>query len=418
MALTFRGGIHTEEIRPSWDRPFEEIPAPDFITVSLPHGAKPLVEVGQRVRKGEKIAAHEQATVAPVFSGVSGEVVAIGEGEGEGIRIQNDFKEENHPDVLPFHTPIHKAEPEEIVRHLHEKGIRSPYENGESVAAQIRALGAGKRRLIVDGTETEPYLTASYRLLMEKAEEIVGGAKILMRACMAENCVFALEDTKEDAADSLLSLIRQSSAFAVAQVSNKYPQGNPRILVETLLKKPLTLGEEPESVGALIVRPETCWAVYRAFVLGLPDAWRPITVSGDCIKTPSNLICPVGTAYRILLDHCGGFTKMPDKLVAGGPLSGKALWNSAFSFDGNQTALLALSAEEEAPLPCIRCGRCAAACPAYLLPAKLSEFAADGDAVALSRYHISYCLECGCCSFVCPSKIPLLSYLKMGKKIV
>ncbi len=418
MALTFRGGIRIEQISPSRDRALEEIPAPDFITLPLQKESTPLVQIGDRVRKGEKIAENQTRDFCPVFAGVSGTVLSIGFDEGEGIRIQNDFKEELHPSVVPFHTPIHQATPEELTEHLYEKGIAWPYGDKESVVGRIARLGGGHRRLIVDCTETEPYLSASYRLCVEKAEEIVGGAKILMRAAMAEKCVFAMEDTKEEAADSLLSLVRQSHAFAVAQVLAKYPQGDVRLLVKTLLKKEIPVGGCPEEVGALIVRPETCWAVYRAFVTGLPDTFRPITVSGDCIKTPSNLIYPIGTSYRILLDHCGGFTKMPDKLLAGGPMTGKALWNSALSGDGSERALLALSAKEEEALACIRCGRCAQVCPMKLLPSELARLVTEEDFASLSRYHIASCMECGCCSYVCPSKIPLLSYLRMGKKSI
>ncbi|MBQ3074565.1 MAG: hypothetical protein IJC26_00725, partial [Clostridia bacterium] len=245
MALTFRGGVHHEEEALTAGFPIKEMPSSDFVTLPLSgHGTdtvKPLVAVGDRVLKGQKIADGE-GSVAPVHASISGTVSAIGTfpipgGEAECIVLENDFKEELSPEVMPFDTPIGKAEPEDLIRHIREKGIAGLGGNGFPAWAKLTEARGKVTRLIVNCAECEPLLTGIHRLLLEKTEEVVGGVKILMRAAGVEKAVFALEDDKEDAADAILKLVRGSKNFAVAVLKTKYPQGDERQLVRALLKK-------------------------------------------------------------------------------------------------------------------------------------------------------------------------------------
>ena len=426
MALTFRGGVQHEEEALTAHLPIQEMPSPDSVTLSLSgHGtdvAKPLVAVGDRVLKGQKIADGE-GNVAPIHASISGTVSAIGtfstpSGEEECIVLQNDFKEELSPQVMPFDTPIGKAEPEALIRHIREKGIVGLGGTGFPAWAKLEEARGKVTRLIVNCAECEPYLTGIHRLLLEKTEEVVGGVKILMRAVGVEKAVFALEDDKEDAADAILKLVRNSKNFAVAVLKTKYPQGDERQLIRALLRKEIPKDALPTDLGTVVFNAETCWAVYRSFVSGIPSITRLLTVSGDCIKEPANLLIPMGTSFRAVLDFCGGFSKRPDKLLSGGPMMGHALWSTAVPVTKKVGGILAITAPLYKALPCIRCGKCVRACPLQLVPSELYRSVEKGDLNTAKLYDIDLCNDCGCCTYVCPSKIPILQNIRIGKEIL
>lgn len=426
MALTFRGGVHHEEEALTATLPIKEMPSPDSVTLSLSghgtHVAVPLVAVGERVLKGQKIADGE-GSVAPIHASISGTVSAIGpfptpSGEEECIVLQNDYKEELSPEVAPFDTPIGKAEPEALIRHIREKGIVGLGGTGFPTWAKLEGARGKATRLIVNCAECEPYLTGIHRLLLEKTEEVVGGVKILMRAAGVEKAVFALEDDTEDAADALLKLVRGSKNFAVAVLKTKYPQGDERQLVRALLRKEIPKDALPTSVGAVVFNAETCWAVYRAFVSGMPAITRLLTVSGDCVKEPANLLIPMGTSFRAALDFCGGFSTKPDKLLSGGPMMGHALWSTAVPITKKVGGILAITVPLYKASPCIHCGRCVKACPLQLIPSELYRSVEKGDMNSAKFYDIDLCNDCGCCTYVCPAKIPILQNIRVGKEIL
>ncbi len=426
MALTFRGGIYHEKEPLTANLPIKEMPSPDSVTLPLSgHGADtatPLVAVGDHVLKGQKIADGE-GNVAPIHASISGTVSAIGvfstpSGEEECIILENDFKEELSPQVSPFDTPIGKAEPEELIRHIREKGIVGLGGTGFPAWEKLEEARGKATRLIVNCAECEPYLTGIHRLLLEKPEEVVGGVKILMRAAGVDKAIFALEDDKEDAADAILKLVRSSQNFAVAILQTKYPQGDERQLVRALLRKEIPKDALPTSVGAVVFNAETCWAVYRAFVSGLPAITRLLTVSGDCIKEPANLLVPMGTSFRAVLDFCGGFSAKPDKLLSGGPMMGRALWSTAVPVTKKVGGILAITSPLYEASPCIRCGKCVSACPLQLMPSELYRSVEKGDMNAAKFYDIDLCNDCGCCTYVCPARIPILQNIRVGKEIL
>ena len=426
MALTFRGGVCPEVEAPTAEAPIQEMPSPDFVTLPLSENGKrtvnALVSIGSRVLKGQKIADGE-GIVAAVHASISGTVSAIvtsstHTGEETCIVLENDFKEELSPEVAPFDTPISKAEPKTLINHIREKGITGLGGNGFPAWAKLEEAQGKVNRLIVNCAECEPYLTGIHRLLLEKTEEVIGGVKILMRAAGVEKAIFALEDDKEDAADAILKLVRNSKNFAVAVMKTKYPQGDERLLVKTLLRREIPCGALPSKVGAIVFNAETCWAVYRAFVTGLPSITRLVTVSGDCVKDPANLLVPMGTSFRSVLDFCGGFSKMPDKLLSGGPMMGRAQWNTAVPVTKTVGGILALSAPLQKASPCIRCGKCTEACPMSLIPSELHRSVEKGDLNTAKLFDIGLCSECGACAYVCPAKIPLLQNIRVGKDLL
>ncbi len=183
-------------------------------------------------------------------------------------------------------------------------------------------------------------------------------------------------------------------------------------------EKEIPKDDRPTSVGAIVFNAETCWAVYRAFVSGMPATTRLLTVSGDCIKEPANLLIPMGTSFRAALDFCGGFSTKPDKLLSGGPMMGHALWSTAVPVTKKVGGILAITAPLSKASPCIHCGRCVKACPLQLIPSELYRSVEKGDMNTAKFYDIDLCNDCGCCTYVCPAGIPILQNIRVGKEIL
>lgn len=427
MALSFRGGIRPEEKKETAQSPIERISQPSKVRLALNQHvgepAVPVVTVGERVLKGQLVAAAAKGISAPVHSSVSGTVTAIENGvtpRGEGmlIVVENDFREEEAPDLKPFGTPIFRAEPEALTAWIREKGIVGLGGGAFPAWAKIEAARGKVKTLVVNGAESEPYLTANHRLLLEYPEEIIGGVKILMRAVGAESAIFAVEDNKLDAAQKLMSAFGKSTQMEAAILKTKYPQGDERQLIRTLLKKEIPKGKLPFDVGAVVFNAQTCRAVYRAFVTGMPMIECVVTVGGECVKDPSNLLVPIGTPFSDLFKGCGGFLKKPDRIIAGGPLTGSALPTLDIPVTKGVFGALALCTRIPPAESCIHCGRCLRACPMHLVPTALYRAVQKEDAAEMDRYSITSCSECGCCSYVCPAKIPLLQNIRIGKEML
>ncbi len=425
MALSFRGGIHPDEMKLTAKCPIEEKQALDFVNIPLGQNmgeaALPLVKIGDRVLKGQKIGEAKEGISSPVHASVSGIVTAIEKGpthlgESDIITIENDFKNEISPEVVPFDTPISQAEPDALIEHIRKKGIVGMGGKGFPTWIKLKEARGNVTKIIINCAESEPYLTSTHRLLLEKTEEIVGGVKILLRACGAEKAIFAIEKNKEDCIDKLQKILGESESFAVAVLKTKYPQGNERLLIRALTGKEVPMGELPLSLGITVFNAETCRAVYRAFVTGEPSISCMVTVSGDCVKTPSNLSLPIGVSFRQALEMCGGFSAKPDKIIAGGPMLGLAVENTDFPITKTVGGILAIKEKNYKESPCIRCGRCVKVCPVGLMPLEIWKAVLKDDKKKAAFYHIDVCCSCGCCTYVCPSRIPLLEHIRKGKE--
>lgn len=426
MARSFRGGIVMSDEKRTAKRPVRKAPAPDFITLPLKQhcgeAAIPLVKVGDRVLKGQKIAEAAEGLSCPLHSGISGTVTSISSlpthnGESLSVVIENDYKEELSPEVRPFDKPIAKASPEELIRHMKEKGVVGL--SGGAFPTWYKAEEArGKaKRIIINCCECEPYITVDHRLLLEHPEEVVGGVKILLCAIGAERAVFAVDDKKEDGAEKLMDLVGGSESFAVVLFKNKYPQGDERLLVRAVMGREIPHGGLPSDVGAVVFNVGTCYAVYRAFVAGMPLVERAITVDGDCVKEPDNILVPLGTSFAKALEICGGVSSKPDKLIAGGVMMGTCQWTDSVPVTKEISAVLAITSKEEEASACIRCGRCVRVCPMHLMPPAFFRDGAPRPVNVLQRYSVNTCNECGCCTYVCPARIPILEHIRWGKKM-
>ena len=429
MALTFKGGIHVSEHKNTRKCAVEQMPAPK--TVSIPMSqhigahAEPCVKAGDIVDRGQVIGTVEGKLGCPVHSSVSGKVVKIDEKKASNgilirnVIIENDGENRLHPSVKPWCKKLEDTTTEEIVEIVRNAGISGMGGATFPTYAKIQSALGKAEYVIVNCAECEPFITANHRLMLERPEWVIGGLKILMKAFSLNEGIIAIEDNKKDAAKKFLEVLGDDSSIKVKLLKTKYPQGDERQLIFALTGRKLAAGKLPADVGCCVFNTETCAAIYNAFTTGMPLVERIVTVDGDCIKNPKNILAPIGATYRDLIAYCDGLTQTPNKIICGGPMMGAAQWDIDTAVTKGTSAVLALSKKAEhhfeQPSACIRCGRCVNNCPMRLMPSYLTMFAAQNKLDLAEEFNILSCIECGSCSYNCPGHVPIVQYIRATK---
>lgn len=428
MALTFKGGIHVPEHKETSVIPIEEMPAVQVISIPLLQHigcpAKALVKKGDIVKAGQLIGDFDGGLSCFVHSSVSGEVVEIeqrnsygGNGKTEYVVIKNDFENtlcENIKDTCASTEDLTSQEIIEIIKNAGISGM-----GGASFPTHVKISSSlGKAHtIIINCAECEPFITANHRLMLEKPNEIIEGAKILLNALSVESVIFAIEDNKKDAAKVIEQLVQNDSRLEVKLLKTKYPQGDERQIIKAIKKIELKPGTLPIAAGCVIFNAETCAAVYNACAFGTPLIKRIVTVAGDCINNPKNILVPIGTSFKDIVDFCGGFSKQPACVISGGPMMGAAQWDENSVVTKGTSAILFLSDEYSAKesTACIHCGKCVGVCPMRLTPNYLAMFSRASRYDVCEKYNVLSCVECGCCTFTCPANIPIVQYIRVAK---
>ena len=433
MAHTFRGGIHVDEHKHTSHKKTEPMREPDKVSIPMAQHigapAVPLVKVGDHVTVGQKIGeVPEGALGCPVHSSISGTVTEISKkliptgASVEYVSIENDHMSEPCPDLKPLAKRLTEATPDEIIEKVREAGISGMGGAAFPTYAKMRSAIGKADTLIINCAECEPFITVNHRLLLENSSTVVNGVKILMRALGVKRVFIAVEDNKPDAIKILRSLVERSNIIKVEVVKTKYPQGDERQLIYALTKKEVPTGKLPADVGCVIFNPETAAAVYRAFVKGTPLISRCVTVDGDCIKKPKNLLVPIGTSINDLIDYCGGLVKTPKKIVIGGPMMGIAQWDPSMPVTKSTSAVLVFSEKfdrKKVDTPtCIHCGRCVNNCPMHIMPMYIAQFAQEGDFERAEKYGAMSCVECGSCSYNCPGGVDIVQFIRVAKAAI
>lgn len=431
MFYTFKGGTRVREYKNTRALAVVDLPAPPVVEIPLSQHigvpCTPTVAVGDRVLRGQLIGEVPAGLGCPVHSSVSGTVKAISSRVGvQGrpvptIIIENDGEGTLSPDVVPFSKRLGDTSPEEIVDVIRRAGISGM--GGATFPTWAKLSGAiGKvNRLIINCAECEPFITVNHRLMLEHPEELVGGAKILLRALGLPSGDIAIEDNKLNAADRVAADIGESPLLNVRLMRTKYPQGDERQLIFALTGREVPEGKLPADVGCVVFNAETCSAIYRAFAEGMPLIERCVTVDGDCVREPKNLRVPLGTPVRSLIEFCGGLVRTPFKLINGGPMMGAATWDFDAPVTKGTSAILVFSEEFAAmkdDFACIRCGRCVKNCPMHLMPVYLAQYAMAGNYDETAKLHVMSCVECGTCSYNCPGNVPIVQYIRVAKGAV
>ncbi len=428
--LTFQGGIHPYDGKElSKDKPIKAVlPKGDLVYPLSQHigaPAKPIVEKGDRVLTGQKIAEAGGFVSAPIYATVSGTVKAIEPRRvvtGDNVMsivIENDglYDEVEYPEV----KPLEEMSREEIIECIKEAGIVGMGGAGFPTFIKLSPKEPDKiDYVIVNCAECEPYLTSDYRRMIEEPEKLIKGLKVSLQLFPNARGILAVEDNKPDCIEILRKLTKDETRISVKALKTKYPQGAERQIIYAATGRAINSSMLPADAGCVVNNVDTVVAIYHAVYEGKPLMNRIVTVTGDAVADPRNFIVRIGTNYHELIEEAGGFKTEPVKIVSGGPMMGFGIFDLDVPTTKTASALLCLTQDDVSrmePSACIKCGRCVEACPSRLLPNKLAVYAqnyAEEEFLALEGME---CVECGCCSFVCPAKRPLTQSIKSMRKI-
>ncbi|MDJ0878315.1 MAG: electron transport complex subunit RsxC [Halieaceae bacterium] len=427
----FHGGIHPPENKhQSLTQPIRRagIPAELVLPLNQHIGApaEPIVEIGQKVLKGECVARPAGFISVPVHAPTSGTVTAVEERQvahpsglaTECIVITSDLEDRwvEHAGI-PDWTSADKAT---LLACIRDAGIAGMGGAGFPTAVKlgVNPRGGSIDTLVLNGTECEPYITADHVLMRERAEEVVAGTRILQKLVEPKETLLGVEDNKPDAIEALRRAC-EGTDMDVVVFPTKYPSGGEKQLIEILTGRQVPSGGLPADIGVVCQNMGTAVAVYRAVVHGEPLISRITTVTGEAVAQPGNFDVLLGTPMSFLLELSGFSADRLQRLVMGGPMMGFTIPDAAVPVVKTTNCILAPTEKELPPpppaQPCIRCGLCAEACPASLLPQQLYWFSRGKEYEKLEAHNLFDCIECGACSYACPSNIPLVQYYRASK---
>ena len=432
MAYTFQGGIHVEEYKNTRRCRIEIMPQPAQVRIPLRQHigvpAIPLVQVGEQVTMGQKIGEIPDGRLGcAVHSSVSGVVKAIEDrplaaGNVSFVVIENDGLDTPCPDMTPYRGKLSEATPEQIIEIVREAGITGMGGATFPTHAKIGSAIGKVDTIIINCAECEPFITANHRLMLENPASIINGCKILLKVLGVHKAWLAVEDNKLDAINRLEELTADSSMIEVKIMKTKYPQGDERQLIYALTGQELPAGKLPADVGCVVFNAETCSAIFKAFAQGMPSIKRIVTVDGDCVRRPKNLLIPIGTTIQDVIEVCGGLTRTPKKIITGGPMMGNAVWDPEQPVVKGTSAILVFSDRFDKPknaaVSCIRCGKCIQNCPMHLMPMYIAQFAMRDDWDRAAEYGAMSCVECGSCSYNCPGGVEIVQHIRTAKAMI
>ena len=430
--LTFRGGIHPYEGKElSKDHPIEKyLPKGDLVYPLSQHiGAPsvPCVKKGDTVLAGQKIADAGGFVSVPLHASVSGTVKGIEKRLNatgsmvDCIVIEND---QQYQETEFQEARLEDLTKEEILNRIKEGGVVGMGGAGFPTHVKLAPKDPSKiEYILVNGAECEPYITSDYRRMIEEPEKVVKGLQVILTLFDSAKGYICIEDNKPDCIAKMKELVKDIDRIEVKEMMTKYPQGGERTLIYAATGREINSTMLPADVGCVVDNVETVISVYKAVILGRPVNSRVVTVTGDGIKEPKNLLVLAGTDMSELVDAAGGLKGKIAKAISGGPMMGFALYDLHVPCTKTTSAFLflehdAVSEAQEIQTACINCGRCVSVCPGHVLPARLAKLAERGDMAGFEAMDGMECCECGCCSYICPAKRPLTQSIKSMRKMV
>ena len=429
---TFKGGVHPYDGKElAMDKAIVDLRPEGVMVYPLSQHigapAKPLVQKGERVLLGQKIAEANGFISAPVISSVSGTVksiekrLTVGGAMVESIVVDNDQQYESIPGFGEKRD--YKAmSREEIVNIVRDAGIVGLGGAGFPTFVKLSPKDINKIDLfLVNGAECEPYLTSDYRDMMEMPEKLIGGLQVVLSIFPNAKGKICIEDNKPEAIRLLTEKTKGMDNIEVVALRTRYPQGGERQLIYAASGRKINSSMLPADAGVVVDNVDTVVAIYEAVCESKPLVRKILTVTGDAVVSPGNFRVPLGTDYQQVIAAAGGFSEEPEKIISGGPMMGMRLFKLDIPVTKNSSSILAFKKDqvaEEATTPCINCGRCVTACPENLMPTLMMVASLQKNTERFEKLYGMECIECGCCSYVCPARRPLTQGFKQMKRKV
>lgn len=434
MRLSFKGGVHPAAHKePTESKSIERMPLPSRVIIPLQQHtgkpADPLVKVGDTVTEGQKIAQAAGFVSSPIHASISGVVAAIEERPHpvSPVPVRAIIIESKEPgnsanwDALNDWSALSAKD---LLALISEAGIVGL--GGAAFPAHVKLSpppDASIDTLIINGVECEPYLTSDHRLMLEKPAEVAEGIKILVKILGVREVRIAIEKNKPDAIKVMQGLAADKGQWnganvVVVPLNVKYPQGSEKQLIRAVLGREIPSGKLPFNVGAVVQNIGTAFAIREAVVRRKPLFERVVTVSGNRIKEPKNLLVRIGTPFAEVIQYAGGIIENSNqaKVLMGGPMMGIAQYSlDAPVIKGTSGILVLDQPKKEKLYPCVKCGSCVDACPMGLMPCKIADLSERGDFAGTEAFHVRDCMECGSCTFSCMSRRPLVHLVKFAK---
>ncbi len=429
---SFRHGVHPGEHKELTEsRLLERLPVPSEVVLPLNQhlGApsKPIVGVGEKVYRGQKIAEAGGYVSVPLHASVTGRVKAIEKRHHPTGRLEDSFvitTDFNSPQTLYNEGPIdwESLPLDELLKRVQDGGFVGL--GGAAFPTHVKlAVPEGKHAqyFLVNGAECEPYLTSDHRIMLEWADSIYLGIRIIMKLLGAEKSYIGVETNKWDAIKSLAGQIPADLPCEIVPLETKYPQGAEKMLISAVLKREVPSGKLPIDAQVVVQNVGTVAGIGDYFAFGQPLIERVVTITGSGIHNPSTLLAPVGAELGEVLDYCGGLKEDVRQVLFGGPMMGAPQQFLEVPITKGTSGILCLTDDQvkyRKEYPCIRCATCVDACPVFLNPSELGQLARVRRWDEMLKYHLLDCMECGACAYVCPSNIPLVQRFRVAKAML
>ena len=427
-----KGGVHAPHNKNTAHKDSITMPIPKMVALPMSQhiGApcKPTVKVGDTVDVGQVIAQSDAFVSAPIHASVSGTVKKIDKittpdgSKQDTIFIESDGEQRVSPDVKP---PVVESVAD-LLKAVRDSGLVGLGGAGFPTAVKL-SIPPDKNvdTLIINLAECEPYITSDHREVLENSWDILSGITTVKEMLDIHRVIIGIENNKPDAIKALREIADNQydpeDEIRVLPLKASYPQGAEKVLIKACTGREVPEGGLPSDAGCLVMNVGSIAFISRYMKTGMPLVSRRLTVDGSAIKNPTNVIVPIGTPIKDVIEFVGGYKETPKKLIMGGPMMGISLPDDSLYILKQNNAILAFG-EKEARLQeetaCIRCGKCLDACPMSLQPLEIVAAVNRGDLEGMQRNHIMNCMECGCCAFTCPAKRPLVQNIRMGKMLI
>ena len=431
MARSFFGGIHPKENKHyAENAPVQEFREPDLLVIPMGQhiGApcKPLVKKGDYVTMGQKIG-DNQGLCVPVHASVSGRVKSVeARAHTSGttmmsVVIENDHQYTLCEDIKPrTQEEVDALTGTELMDIIREGGIVGM--GGATFPTHVKlSSGLGKvDTIIVNAGECEPYITSDDRLCREMPAELISGLKVIMKILGLNTAHIGIEDNKPEAAKALQAELCDADGITVDVLPAKYPQGAEKQLIYAVTGREIPSGGLPAAVGCAVFNAATCKAIHDCVYEGMPLIRRVVTVSGDIVMEPKNLMVPIGTSFNDLLEAVG-HSENPYKVISGGPMMGATQYDLSASTVKGVNAVTVLGRKNKYAVEharCLRCGKCIDVCPMKLMPVLMYKAVQTSEVEEMKNVHMLDCIECGCCAYTCPASVPLVLAFRSGKQMM